>query len=481
MNGKVKVLYNGYEEMPPSRETVDIINPARGEVVGKAWKAKEGDEVRILSAAREGFKAWSAVPLHERARILKKYTALLDANHRELNLLQCREMGKIITECDLELSDSTAASNGFVERACHLYGQTLCDNHPGLEKDLIFTRREPIGVFFCIVPFNFPVELFTHKVIPALVMGNSVIVKLPSSNPLVLTEMTRLLIEAGVPQNAVSLVYCDRKFSTEKIIKSNEIDAVTLTGSCAAGISVLENAAKPLHKVFLELGGNDPLIVFADADLDMVVEEIFVGRIFNSGQTCCGSKRIIVEESCRDKLVEKLIARLRKLRIGDPIDEETELGSLISEGSAKEVLNQIAHTVEQGAHLIYGAQLLSEAVVEPALLVDVTADMDIAGEMEVFGPVIPILTFKTPEEAVALANQIPYGLQGGIMTSDMALALNLASKLQCGSVVVNGSGNYRHMDMPFGGYKMTGIGREGVSATLEEYSQQKSYVIKGVF
>lgn len=477
----IPVIYNGHFNMPQGRNEINIMSSEGNEVLGQAWKAQDSDGDLILSAAREGYSEWSAMPLHERTDIILRYACLLEKHHEELTVLQCREMGKIIGECSLELSDSTAATKGYVERARHLYGKTLCDNHPGLEKDLIFTRREPIGVFFCIIPFNYPVELYTHKVIPALAMGNSVIVKLPSDNPLVLTRMTQLLVEAGVPPKTVSLVYCDRLFSSQNIIKTNRIDGVSLTGSTKTGISVLKDSAEHLHKVFLELGGNDPLIIFADADLDAVVEEIFVGRIFNTGQTCCGSKRFIVEEKVHDKLLEKLVERLKLLRLGDPMDTATEMGRIINAEAANNIQNQIKHTISQGAKLAYGGRMLDEKTMEPAVLVNITHDMDISNTMEVFGPVIPLIPFNTVEEAISIANQIPYGLQAGIMTADIILATNIASKLQCGSVVINGSGNYRHMDMPFGGFKMTGIGREGVSATLEEYSQEKSYIIKQVF
>lgn len=474
------ILINGRESASPKHPVVTITNPANGKPVGSIWKAIPGDETLVLDTAQEGFRKWSAVPLSQRADILMKYADLLEENRDRIAAVECSEMGKIITECTGEVGGSAYITRGFIEKAKHLYGKSYCDNHHGLERDLIFTRREPLGVFYCIVPFNYPVELYTHKVIPALIMGNAVIIKVPADNPLAMIEMSKLLVEAGVPPEAVGLLYCDRVFSTEQIVKSERIQAVSLTGSTSAGISILRDSADTLHKVFLELGGNDPFIIFEDADLDQAVEEILVGRVSNTGQTCCASKRFIVQKTVQDALVEKLIARLDQVKRGDPADPATQIGCILNKKNAATILDQIQFTVEQGAACVYGGTVKNDTFVEPTILTGVTKDMDISKDMEIFGPVIPIIPFTTKEEAVEIANQIPYGLQGGVMTANTMLALDVAAKLQCGSVVVNGSGNYRHMDMAFGGYKMTGIGREGVSATLEEFSQEKTFIIKQV-
>lgn len=384
------------------------------------------------------------------------------------------------SECLGEIAHSANVTRAYVEKAKHLQGRTVSHNQKGLHKDIIFTLHEPLGVILCVVPFNYPVELFTHKVIAALIMGNSVIVKLPSDNPLSIIKATEKLIDAGVPASAVQLVFANHQFVSDELTKSPRIAAVTLTGSTQAGIEVWKDCADNLHRVFFELGGNDPLIVFPDADLDYAADEIVNSRMGNTGQICCASKRFIVHISVADELIKKLVVRLDSLKRGDPIDPNTQLGCIINSDAAQVVMSQIQHTIDQGATCVYGNKLCYNTFVEPTILVNVSREMDIAMDMEVFGPVIPIITYETTDEAIEIANQSCYGLEASIISRNMELAINTASKLQAGSVVVNGAGSYRHMDMPFGGYKMSGIGRESVSTTLEEFSQEKNYVIKNV-
>ena len=477
----MSILFNGYQTRPEGREDVRIENPANGETVGKLYKASKGDGARILANAKDGFAAWSALPMHARTDILMRYVGLLGEHRDRLAKLLGSEMGKICSEAMGEAVGTANISKGFIQRANHIYGKVIGDNQPGIEKDLIFTRREPLGVILCIVPFNFPLELYAHKVIPALVMGNAVIIKVPSSNPLALIEMTKLLVEAGVPAGAAQVVYADREFVTEELIKTDGIQAVSLTGSTAAGIGVQRDSAPYLHKVFLELGGNDVLIICEDADIDDAVEQIYWGRMFNVGQTCCASKRFLVHRSIYDELVKRLCARLDRMRRGDPADPATEFGCMHSARAANTVMEQIEQLKAQGAKLVYGGTLKNGTYLEPAVFVNVTRDMDVAKDLEIFGPVIPLIPFDTVEEAIEISNQSIYGLMAGIVTNNHALGIQMATKIQAGGVVTNANGCYRHFDMPYGGFKKSGIGREGVSTTLEEFSQEKTYIVRGVF
>ncbi len=471
---------NGFETRPAGAGEIAIKNPANGETVGTVYKALKGDGAQILANAKKGFEAWSAMPLYKRTEILMRYVELLGANKDRLGLTLSREMGKIYGEAMGEAVGTANISKGFIQHANHLYGKVINDNQPGLEADLIFTRREPLGVFLCIVPFNFPLELYAHKVIPALIMGNAVIIKVPATDPLTLIEMTKLLVEAGVPADAAQVVYADRAFVTDEIIKTDGIQAVSITGSTAAGIGVLSDSAPYLHKVFLELGGNDALIICKDADIDYAVEQIYWGRVFNVGQTCCASKRFLVHRSIHDELVRRLCARLDRVKRGDPTDPSTEYGCMHSAAAAEKVMAQIADLKAQGAKCVYGGTLKNGTFLEPTVFTNVTKDMPVAKDLEIFGPVIPIIPFDTVEEAIELANQTKYGLQAGVVTSDYALGIKIATKLKAGGVVTNATGNYRHLDQPFGGFKQSGIGREGVASTLEEFSQEKSYIIRGV-
>ena len=354
--------------------------------------------------------------MYQRTEVLMRYVELLGENKERLGNLLCREMGKIIGESMGEAVGTANISKAFIQHANHLYGKVIGDNQPGAEHDLIFTRREPLGTILCIVPFNFPLELYAHKVIPALIMGNAVIIKVPSSNPLTLIEMTKLLVEAGVPAGAAQVIYADRTFVNEEIIKTDGIQAVSLTGSTAAGIAVQQDSAPFLHRVFLELGGNDALIICDDADIDYAVEQIYWGRLFNVGQTCCASKRFLVHRSIHDELVKRLCARIDKMRRGNPEDPATEFGCMHSANAAEQVFKQVKQLEAEGAKIVYGGTM-NGAFLEPSVLTNVTRDMDVAKDLEIFGPVIPIIAYDTLEEAIEIANQSMFCL---LYTSDAA-------------------------------------------------------------
>lgn len=476
----MSIYFNGAIGEVPSAEKVEITNPATGDLICTLSHPTKGAGKAILDIAEKGYAEWSSVPLAERADTLMRFADLLADNAEQIAQTECEDMGKPISECRGEVAHSANVARAYVEKAKHVQGRVISENQKGLHRDIIFTKHEPLGIILCIIPFNYPVELYIHKVIAALVMGNAVIVKLPSDNPLSLLRTTELLVEAGVPASAVQLVYANRHFVSQELTQSPRVAAVTLTGSTQAGIEVWKDSAETLHRVYFELGGNDPLLIFADADLDYAADEIVSSRMGNTGQICCASKRFIVHRTVAEALVEKLKTRLDVLKRGDPKDPNTQLGCIISAKAAKAIMKQIEATIAQGAKCVYGNVLKNDTFIEPTILVDVTREMDIAKDMEVFGPVIPIIAFEAKEEAISIANQSCYGLEAAIITKDMEDALNTASKLQAGSVVVNGGGSYRHMDMPFGGYKMSGIGRESVSTTLEEFSQEKNYIIKNV-
>lgn len=475
----MKMIINGEKVDSSDRKGIQVLNPATQEVIDTVPSATQEDIQKAIQVAQTGRKVWSQTPLYERSSILKKYVELLKENKLELSKLESSETGKIIKECEGELGTAAKIFTGFIERANHLCGEVMPDCQSECGKDIIFTRREPLGVIVCIIPFNYPVELFCHKVAPALVMGNSVIVKPATDNPLTVIRLVELLLKAGIPKNVVQVITGRGPVVGNHLIENPNVDAVSLTGSTEVGIEVAEKSAKYLHHVFLELGGNDAMIVMDDADIDFAVEEAMLGRISNTGQTCCATKRIVVNNKVKDEFIKKLIERLEKIKRGNPADHSTDIGCLISEKAAIDVEKQVKHTIDQGAKCVYGGTR-NKAFFEPTVLVDVTLDMDVANDMEIFGPVIPIIGFDTEKEAVEIANAPIYGLQCGIVTNDIKTAINMAAKIEVGNVVINGTGNYRHIDMAFGGTKMTGIGREGVQYTLEEMSKVKSYVLKNI-
>lgn len=474
------MLVNGHRSSPGNRPELQVFNPYNGEIVGCIWKAAPQDEACILDAAQIGFQSWSKTSVIERAEIIQRFAAALSEKEMQLAELLSKERGKTISEALSEVRISVHAAQGFAEMAKHLYGHTFPSSQHGIEGDLVFTRHEPLGVFLCIIPFNNPLHLCIQKIVPALLMGNSTIIKLPSVDPLALTEMIRLLVESGVPEECADVVCCDRDFGTA-LIQSKRVQAVSVTGSEALGVQVYKNSAENLHRIFMELGGNDPFVILEDADIDLAANEIIRSRLSNGGQSCSSSKRIIVHESIHDQLASTLVEKIKLLKRGNPLDPETQISFSVSEHHADDVVRQIQHTLSQGAQCILGGEKTAPAFVEPTVLINVTKDMDIAKDLEIFGPVIPLIRFSDVDEAIEIANQTSYGLEAGVLSRNLEKAFQVASQIACGAIIVNGASNYRHVDMPFGGAKASGIGREGISVTLKEFCNEKTYVVKGVF
>lgn len=474
------MFVNGQERDAADGGVFEVFNSATHERIDSVPKATAEDVQAAIDAAQEGKKTWRATPVHERARILLKAADEIDARREELARSLSEEMGKIIQEARGEIRVCVQILRGFAQAACSQYGHTMTDYQIGTEKDIIFTRYEPIGVIACISPFNYPVELVTQKFAPALAAGNAVIIKPASDNPLTVMKVVKILLDSGIPGSVLQLVTGSGETIGGQLALSEGINGITLTGSTAVGMRVMELAAKTLKKTFFELGGNDPFIVFEDADLEEAVRAAASGRYQNAGQTCCSPKRFLVQNSVKEAFIKGVQEYIGKMHYGNPLEDDTDFGSMISARAVKKVEEQVQLTLAQGATLVCGGHSCNETWYEPTILDNVTMEMDIASDMECFGPVMPVIGFDTEEEAVAIANHTCYGLQAGVMTRDYKKAIRVAEKLECGGVVINGSGNYRDLDQPFGGNKKSGIGREGVSVTLGEYTQEKSYILKGI-
>lgn len=461
---------------------IEVTNPYNGEFVGKV-PIKSGDEIlTMVKAAKKAQKVWAMMPLYERSRILYKFCEIFEQNVEDIARIESLEMGKPITQSRAEVSGSVRIFRAFIERANHLYGKVFpTDNQPGMHNDVIFTKREPLGIVSCIIPFNYPVELCIYKVAPALIMGNTVLVKVPTSNPLAVCMLEDMFYEAGLYEDVIRCFACKREDSMKYMVSNPDISAVSMTGSTQSGVKIAEAGASTLKHIFLELGGNDANIVFEDADINYAAQSLIEGRILPSaGQACCTSKRCIVHRSRQTELIEKLIESITKLKTGCALNPDTIVSCLVSEKAAKVVEEQINLTLKQGAKLALGGNR-NGAFIEPTILYDITKDMDVAADMEIFGPVLSLIPFNTEEEAIEIANLPQYGLSSGLFTKDITYAMSIAPKIEAGAVVLNGSSLYRHMEQGFGGYKMTGLGREGVGCSLEEFSQVKNYVIKNVF
>lgn len=463
-----------------NNETVEVINPATGEVIDTVPASTEEDVDQVVTIAEEAQKKWAKVPLHERGRILEKFVDLVEENKEELALLLCRETGKPITEARAEIGNTRTFVYGYIEKAKHLYGITIpAGVEVGEEKTIQMTIREPLGVVACIIPFNFPCDLFGQKVPSALMMGNSVIVKPSTCNPLTLHRYCELLREAGIPAGVINCISGNGSIVGHALAKHKGVHLISVTGSTKVGMETMKTASDNLSHVMLELGGNDAFIVDKDGDLDLAVEELVWGRLYNTGQVCCASKRFLIHDDIKEEFTARVIEKLNTLKVGMPEEEDAQIGCLITEEAAETVEEQVRKTLEEGAHLAYGGRR-NKAFFEPTILTDVTKEMEVMKDMEIFGPVIPICGFKTIEEAIEIANQSSYGLCGNIITSNMKTAFKVATELEVGGAIINGASFYRSAEMPFGGWKHSGIGNEGISTTLEEMSRIKTIVLKNI-
>jgi succinate-semialdehyde dehydrogenase/glutarate-semialdehyde dehydrogenase len=475
-----KMIIGGKKVDARGGATIDVINPANGTVVDTVPNAAAEDVDEAVAKAIAGQKVWGAVPLHERGRILRRFVEIALSKKEELASLLSRETGKPIREARAEIGNIPALFEGFVEKAKHLYGEAIpAGTEPGTEATLQITVREPVGVVACVIPFNFPVDLFGQKIAPALIAGDAAIVKPSTENPLTLIRLCELLIEAGVPDGAIEIVTGPGSTVGSRLCANPGIGVISLTGSTVVGIETMRAAAANLTPCALELGGNDAFIVLEDGDVDLAVEETIFGRTYNTGQVCCASKRFLIHNSVKAEFTEKIVARLKQLVQGDPADEKTTVGCLISEKAAKTVEEQVAKTVAQGAKIVAGG-VRNGAFYAPTVLGDVTRTMDVAVDMEIFGPVIPIIGFDSDEEAVDIANASSFGLSGNVFSRNINRAMKVARAMECGGVVVNGCSFFRSCEMPFGGYKMSGIGNEGIACTLDEVTQVKTVVLKNV-
>ena len=462
------------------KSTITITNPATGEPIDTVPDAGPDDVALAVAKAKAGQKDWAQMPVHQRATILRRFLGLVDEQREALARNLSAETGKPIREARAEIGNIFIGFEAFIEKAKHLYGDVIPNgSEPGQEKTLQLTLREPIGVVACIIPFNFPCDLFDQKVAPALMAGNAAIVKPPHQNPLTLIRLTELMIEAGVRGGAIQVLTGQGAKAGAALTAHPDVHKISFTGSTAVGIETAKNAASHLAHLSLELGGNDAFIVHEDADLDLAVEEMIWGRMYNGGQVCCASKRFLVHNRVRAAFVDKAAARMRTLKVGDPSKEDTQIACLVTEQAARQVEAQVALTLEQGGRLVLGGQR-NGAFYAPTLIDAIPKTADVARDLEIFGPVVSVIGFDTLEEAIEIANASKFGLAGCIFSADMKTAMKTAAALECGSVVINGASFYRSFEMPFGGYKYSGLGTEGVLSTFAEVTRLKTVVLKNV-
>ena len=472
----MKMFINGAQCDASDGATIEVTNPATGAVIDTIPAATKEDVDRAVACAKEAQKAWADVPVSQKVEILYKFLDIVDDNKEKLAQTLSQETGKPIVEARAEIGNIRIGFSGFCEKAKHLYGNTFpAGLEPGQDTHVLITKKEPIGVIACVIPFNFPCDLFDQKVAPTLLAGNAAIVKPSTDNPLTLCMLTQMLGEAGVLPGAVQIVTGRGSNTGTWLCENPDVHGITLTGSTEVGIETYQRGAAHLAHIALELGGNDAFIVLEDGDVDLAVEEMIWGRMYNTGQVCCASKRFLVHKSRAAEFAEKAVARISQLKQGQPADESTQIGCLISEKAAIKVKEQIDHTVEQGGTIVLGGER-DGAFITPTVITGVPKTADVASDMEIFGPVVPIIEF----EAVEIANSSKFGLCGCVFTENMKTAVKVCNALECGGTVINGASFFRSFEMPFGGYKYSGVGTEGVMSTFDEVTRTKTIVLKNI-
>jgi aldehyde dehydrogenase (NAD+) len=471
-----RMLIGGEWEPASSGRTFETVNPYTGRTWATAPEAGADDVDRAVRAAREAFDSgpWGRMTGTERARLIRRLAELIADRADELARIESTDNGKLLREMAGQMAALPEWYFYFAGAADKIHGDTIPSDKPNF---FVYTRREPAGVVAMVVPWNSPLLLLSWKLAAALAAGCTVVAKPAEQTPASTLEFARLLDEAGFPPGVFNVVTGGAD-TGRALVAHPGVDKVAFTGSTETGTSVMRDAAGHLAKVSLELGGKSPNIVFGDSDLEAAANGVVAGIFAATGQTCMAGSRLFVHESAHDELVERVAARAREIKLGDPLAEDTEMGPVAFEAQLEKIVEFIRSGGEEGASLVCGGRrpdteaLRDGFFIEPTIFAGVGRDMAIARE-EIFGPVLSVMRFGDEDEVIARANDTRFGLAAGVWTTDVRRAHRVAHALRAGTVWINA---YRvvSFNAPFGGYKQSGIGRENGLASLEEYTETKT-------
>ncbi len=471
-----KQLFINNEWRPAaSSKTMDVINPATEEVCAVVASADSADLDAAVQAARAALNGpWGQMSARERGRLVRKLGERLMARADDVARLETMHNGKPISESrNIEIPAAAECFEYYGGWSDKVMGETV----PVKGNYLTYTLREPLGVCAAIVPWNFPLLIAVWKIAPALACGNTIIVKPASQTPLTALALGEIAIEVGLPPGVLNILTGPGAKLGQAIVEHPGIDKIAFTGDTSTGKSIMKGAADTLKKITLELGGKSPNIVLADADMEAAIRGATIGIFYGKGEVCAAGSRLLVDKTIKNEFIDKLAARVKKMVAGDPMDPKTRFGALSSRKQMETVLRYIESGKSEGATLVAGGARTDIGTgkgyfVQPTVFADVKPAMTISRE-EIFGPVLAAIEFTDLDEAIAVANDSPYGLAAGVWTKDIKKAHYVARKLQAGTVWIN-TYNVYDTAMPFGGYKQSGFGREMSVHALEHYTQVKS-------
>ncbi len=456
-----------------SGTTSPVINPFTGETLADICQAGKEDAEQAVQAAVSAFPALRRLPSHARSSFLHRTAGLLTARLEDFARTIAAEAGKPITDARREVTRAAQTFAIAAEEAKRIPGEVVpLDLTPGLDSYLGLSRRFPVGPVLGITPFNFPLNLVTHKVAPCLAAGNPMVLKPAPQTPLTALLLGEIMLEAGVPAGALSVVPCDNAIA-EQLVCDERFKVLSFTGSVSVGWMLKAKAGK--KRVLLELGGNAGVIIEPDADLELAARRCAAGGFGYSGQTCISVQRIYVHESLYDRFLDRLLTHVRALPSGDPSREQTVIGPLIDQAAAHRVEDWIGEAVAHGARVLTGGKRTG-SIVEPTVLTDVKPDLKVSCQ-EVFGPVVSVTPYRRFEEAVEALNDSDFGLQAGVFSRDIDRIFRAYRDLDVGTVLANEIPTFRADQMPYGGVKDSGLGREGVRYAIEEMTELKLLVL----
>ena len=474
---KTRAYIDGHWADADSGETLPVVNPATGETIAEVAQCGTAETRRAIEAAEKAQLEWRKRSAKDRAAILRKWFNLMMASQEDLAQILTAEQGKPLAEARGEIAYGASYIEWFAEEAKRIYGDTI--PQPSDDKRIVVIKQ-PVGVVACITPWNFPNAMLTRKIAPALAAGCTVVCKPANETPLSAFAFVELAERAGVPAGVINIVAGVTREIGAELTSNPIVRKLTFTGSTEVGKLLMEQCAGTVKRTSMELGGNAPFIVFDDADLDEAVKGAIICKFRNAGQTCVCANRILVQESVYDEFAGKLMAATGALKLGNGVDEGVNVGPLINEGAANDVLGFVEDAVARGASVATGGGRsdLGACYLQPTVLTNVSPDMRVFRE-EIFGPVAPLFRFSTEEEAIAMANDTEFGLACYFYSRDVGRIWRVSEGLEYGIVGIN-EGIISNEMAPFGGVKESGQGREGSKYGLDDYLEIKYMCIGGI-